>query len=479
MNKNVILLSAAVALLFSCVKESVVNEIQPGEIITFTAEWADGDPTRTVLQSDGTSVWWTPGEEINAFYGNKFSGKFSSTNTSNQALASFQGTLTVLTGTAESGNEAASYWAVYPYDAGNTCDGQNVTLTVPSEQTATAGSFADKLFPAVATSKSLDLAFYNVCGGVRFSVSQVGIISVTFKANDSKAIAGKVKVGFGADGYPVVKNVLDGKSEVKVTAPSGEFVPGKYYFAALLPGTLSKGLSMTFETLFHRATYMTESSITVNRSRFGKLDEKDNDLTFEPKLLIPEAVDLGLSVKWASFNLGASKPEDYGDYYAWGELEPKDAYTYATYKWCMGEWNAMTKYCNNSELGYNGFTDNKTVLDLEDDAAHVNFSGSWRMPTDPEWIELRENCTWTWTTQNGVNGRLVTASNGNSIFLPVGGFVTSFDDVGSDGYYWSSSLETSSPGMARLMFFDSVEVAKYLYSCSRAVGCLVRPVYAE
>ena len=198
-----------------------------------------------------------------------------------------------------------------------------------------------------------------------------------------------------------------------------------------------------------------------------------------PSIPVPEAVDLGLSVKWASFNLGASKPEEYGDYYAWGETEPKDDDSWATYKWCMGSNSTMTKYCDNSEYGYNGFTDNKTVLDLEDDAAKVNLGGKWRMPTDAEWTELRENCTWTRTTQNGMNGRLVTASNGNSIFLPAAGrrYSTYLNLVGSGGDYWSSSLGTGSPYDAWSVFFNSGSFGRdYGNRCN---GFSVRPVFAE
>ena len=209
----------------------------------------------------------------------------------------------------------------------------------------------------------------------------------------------------------------------------------------------------------------------------------------------PEAVDLGLpsGLKWASFNLGASKPEEYGDYYAWGETEPyyssldpltwkdgKDAgYAWSSYKWCMGSDKTLTKYCNFSSYGFNGFTDNKTVLDLEDDAAHMNLGGTWRMPTDAEWTELREKCTWTWTTQNGVDGRLVTASNGNGIFLPAAGYRRDADlyGVGSYGHYWSSSLYTGNPSRAWYVDFYSRNV--YGSYSSRYIGFSVRPVYAE
>ena len=212
-----------------------------------------------------------------------------------------------------------------------------------------------------------------------------------------------------------------------------------------------------------------------------------------PFVPVPEAVDLGLSVKWASFNLGASKPEEYGDYYAWGETEPyyssleplvwkegKDAgYDWPSYKWCKGSNKSMTKYCDDLSYGYNGFTDTKTVLDPEDDAAIVNLGTSWRMPTGVEWTELRENSTWTWTTQNGVNGYLVTASNGNSIFLPAAGRGngTHLYSVGSLGYYWSSSLYTGFPGNAWSVYFSSGHV--YDDSNVRCFGFSVRPVYAE
>ena len=136
-------------------------------------------------------------------------------------------------------------------------------------------------------------------------------------------------------------------------------------------------------------------------------------------------VDLGLSVKWATCNVGANSPEEYGDYFAWGETKPKDSYKWSTYKWCNGSKDKLTKYCKES---YYGRVDNKTVLDLVDDAAHVNLGGAWRMPTKEEIRELKDNCTWTWTTQNGVNGYLVTSKkNDNSIFLPAAGYRSGSD----------------------------------------------------
>ena len=197
-----------------------------------------------------------------------------------------------------------------------------------------------------------------------------------------------------------------------------------------------------------------------------------------------ESVDLGLSVKWATCNVGADTPEGYGDYYAWGETETKSNYSWSTYEWCNGSYNTMTKYSNNSSYGYNGFTDNKTVLDPEDDAAHVNWGGSWRMPTDAEWTELRNNCTWTWTTQNGVNGYRVTSNKtgytDKSIFLPAAGYRNdaSLYTVGTRGLYWSSSLSTDSPYGAWSVDFYSSSVCRYDY-VDRSSGFSVRPVYGD
>ena len=188
-------------------------------------------------------------------------------------------------------------------------------------------------------------------------------------------------------------------------------------------------------------------------------------------------VDLGLSVKWATCNVGSSKPEDYGNYYAWGETEPKTTYSWATYKWCNGSNITLTKYNTKSSCGT---VDNKTVLELADDAARVNWGGAWRMPTDAECTELRENCTWTWTTKNDVNGYEVKSKiNENAIFLPAAGCRGDDDLInpGNGGYYWSSSLYTDSPNYAWYVYFRSDNVLRL--SNARYYGRSVRPILGE
>ena len=187
-----------------------------------------------------------------------------------------------------------------------------------------------------------------------------------------------------------------------------------------------------------------------------------------------EYVDLGLSVKWATCNIGASKPEEYGDYFAWGETEPKSIYDWSTYKWCRGTSDTQSKYCTNSSYGT---VDNKTILEAADDAARANWGGSWRMPTNAEQDELRNNCIWTWTTQNGVNGYKVTSkSNGKSIFLPAAGdrVGSSLDAAGDYACYWSSSLNSDTPDYAYyLRFYSSLVDWRSYY---RSYGRSVRPV---
>ena len=190
-----------------------------------------------------------------------------------------------------------------------------------------------------------------------------------------------------------------------------------------------------------------------------------------------EAVDLGLGVKWSSMNLGATSPTGYGDYFAWGETAPKDNYSWGTYELCNGTYDTLTKYNNGSSYGA---VDNKTEFrdyDYEDDAARQALGGKWRIPTDAEWTELKEQCTWTRTTQNGVDGNLVTSkTNGKSIFLPAAGrrVDTNLLTVGSNGYYWSSSLSTDLSRCAWYVFFESFNV--YRGYGDRCCGLPVRPV---
>ena len=371
------------------------------------------------------------------------------------------------------------FWAVYPYSADNACDGTSITTVIQDTQIGSEGNFSGNAFPAIAKANLLSLAFWNTCGGIKLSVSRSDIKSVTFKGNNGEVLAGKVKIAFNEERRPVVAEVLDGKTEVTLTAPDGgTFKAGKYYYLTLLPSALDGGFTMTFNTADSKGVVTSDKTRTVKRSIFGVLKNIDSKvIEWETMWVEPESVDLGLSVKWATFNVGATKPEGYGDYFAWGETEPKSSYDWSTYKWCSGSDTSLTSYCTKSSYGT---VDNKTVLDLSDDAAHVNWGEYWRMPTDAEWTELCENCAWKWIAQNGVNGWLVTSNtNSNSIFLPAAGrrLGTNLGYAGTYGRYWSSSLNPEKPSQSKRVSFKSDEVKRNNYD--RTNGQSVRPVYDD
>lgn len=204
-------------------------------------------------------------------------------------------------------------------------------------------------------------------------------------------------------------------------------------------------------------------------------------------------VDLGLpsGTLWATCNVGANSPEDYGNYYAWGETQPKTTYNWSSYKYCNGvtydyyyadyEYPLLTKYCTESNYGYNGFTDNLIALDASDDVATVNWGSGWRMPTKEECEELLNHTNSRTTTQNGIRGKLLTSTtNSNSIFLPYSGYRYGNDlkNAGDDGLYRSSSLYPDDANRTAWIFYIIWDMYPFLNQGSgrRCWGESVRPV---
>ena len=217
-------------------------------------------------------------------------------------------------------------------------------------------------------------------------------------------------------------------------------------------------VNLTPNTTYYVKAYATNSEGTSYSEvvSFTTLDE-----------IVHEYVDLGLpsGLKWATCNVGANSPEEYGNYYAWGEVVTK---TYSSS-------NCPTDGLTTSQLQAQGYIDGEGNLTAQYDAATLNWGGNWRMPTKAEMQELIDNCTWEWTKQNGVNGYKVTGPNGNSIFLPVAGFSgSSFSNVGSNGYYWASTPNGSDSRHAYYLFFGSS--LQDMRSHYRDYGRSVRPV---
>ena len=494
---SLILLLIAVSCSQESFVESISDKSKQTTISTVEATIAidNSADTKTVRKSDG-KIYWNPGDEINVFFGTD-KGKFTSSNTEDAAKASFNGSITIssVIGMNEGEDDDNCVWGLYPYNENATFDGTYVHTSLTNAQTGKAGSFADDLYITLAKSNSFKLSFYNTLAGIKFSVQKEGIKTITFSCNNGEVLTGDFKLKFGDDERPVVSEIANGKTSISLTPDGESFTVGEYYYIVFAPTTFSKGFSLKFTTNSEEGIYTYSKSISFPRNNFGTLSNADKDVEYKS---VREYVDLGLSVKWATCNVGASKPEEYGDYFAWGETEPyyngdsqnptgwksgkSSGYWWSSYKYCKGSSTTMTKYCNNSSYGYNGFTDSKTVLDPEDDAAHVNWGGGWRMPTKDEFDELcnSSNCTWTWTTVNGVNGYKVVSKKsgyeGNYIFLPAAGFRsgTYLDDVGSYGGYWSSSLYTDDPDVAYCLGFGSSNF--YTSYNFRYNGISVRPV---
>lgn len=205
-------------------------------------------------------------------------------------------------------------------------------------------------------------------------------------------------------------------------------------------------------------------------------DEEEKKYEIEAK---DTGVDLGLSVRWATCNLGAISPEDNGKYFAWGEISPKTSFDYNNYKYFDSKNTRITKYCNQKKYALKRNVDNQTILDVNDDAASANIGGNWRMPTREEFEELIEKCDWIWTTRNKKNGfKIISRYTGHSIFLPAAGRY----DVGTNrellnewGSYWSKSLfEGGSPDCAYELEIES-DGPGIGYD-DRSAGKTVRPV---
>ena len=288
-----------------------------------------------------------------------------------------------------------------------------------------------------------------------------------FMTDDYAMIYGQRQNGYPV--RPVRSGVLNPSFIIDATAnpaEGGVVTGGGYYFEGTectLTATANEGYTFTNwtendEVVSVEATY----TFTVNADRTLVAN-----FTYNGGGDDHEYVDLGLpsGLLWATCNVGADNPEDYGDYFAWGETTTKDTYNGSTYQYYDG--SNLTKYTGSDGL---------TTLLPEDDAATANWGSGWRMPTQAEFQELLDHTIVTWTTQNGVNGRLFTASNGNSLFLPAAGYrnSSSLNDAGSDGYYWSSSLYWGYPLSAWILYFNSGYYGMD-YS-SRDYGQSVRPV---
>ncbi len=251
-------------------------------VIEATREGHESE-TRTIRQEDG-AVYWNPADEISLFFmrGENGGYKFTSQNTEVTETAEFAGSISGITGGGENLTDDAYFWAIYPYSKENACENNSLITRISEEQQGLADTFADDTFVTVARSMNVKMGFYNVCGGLRFTVSQSGIKSVSFRGNNDEVLAGKVRVEFNESNIPVVTEILDGQKEITLVAPNGgEFEVGKLYYLVALPKALEGGFTMTFrKTDGTVGVYTRTTGVTLKRSIFGTVRNLDAGLTF-------------------------------------------------------------------------------------------------------------------------------------------------------------------------------------------------------
>ena len=466
MRTRYILALAAAALCAACTIESPESETisAPAKKIILTASTESGTPgSKTSVINGGAAVYWEPGDAISVFTGFTATGgdKFVSTNTSQATTADFVGTLTDTAGVP-----AMYYWCVYPYSEYNTYDAttEEFSFILPDIQKAVEGSFASGLFPAMGhAAVGEPFTMYAVCGGIKFTVQEAGIRCIQFGESgiNPNLMNGKITARFGNDGKPEIVKVEPFSAFTTVMAPDGgTFIPGKEYYVVLpvSPDASTASLRLNyFKSDGSFATYSNNSYPGIQRAVFGFVKGIDSKAgaytTMEP-------VDLGLSVKWAPFNLGAVEVGGTGLPFAWGETEPSWYSDWEDYKYCMGDSHSFTKYCQDPDRGYNGYTDDLTTLEPEDDAAAAWLGGHWRMPTRDEYTELASavNCEKEWTENyngTGVPGLIFTSKiqgyTDKSILLHLTGYRSQYKyylqkyseykfTLQTYGHYWLSTF---------------------------------------
>lgn len=363
---------------------------------------------------------------------------------------------------------SSHYRAIYPADIVGDVDissSSTIAVTLPREQQYEVDSRGDQKVkvPMGAYSSSERLTFHNLCSLIKVVVtnrtgSDFSLERITVETRSAYLSGlGSATVAGGSNDAVELTTSSSASHQVSLVFPTGNRPTigrgdrDTYVYYIIAPEFEEDDVSITLtSTLGQSVTFQKRASLRHNSMALVSLTVERLDPS-------NDWVDLGLpsGLLWATRNVGATSPEDYGDYFAWGETTTKSTYYWSNYNYCNGGYDQLTKYCFNSEYGYNGFTDNLTILQSGDDAATANYGG--RTPTSAEWQELINNTTIEWTTQNGVNGRRFTGSNGNSLFLPAAGYFdgSSLTYAGTGGYYWSSSLYTGSPNVACYFAFRS------------------------
>lgn len=281
--KKIFIPFCAVLFFTCCTGELHQSEMSVSDDVTICAYTESSPKSRTIIDDSTLDISWTASDAINVFFGASESSRFVTSDSGD--VAQFKGSVDVVTGGGEGLNDKTSLWGIYPYDENNTCDGENVCLTLPAVQPSAENTFAKGLFPQIARSQNFYMSFYNLCACFRFSVSSPDIKWVTLSGNFGEQIAGKVKVSM--ETVPVVEDILLGETELKMYAPEGEsFKPGVHYYFVLFPMTFQEGLTITYYKENTYASYTYPNAYTLGRGKISRFADKDAGLTFVPIPLV-------------------------------------------------------------------------------------------------------------------------------------------------------------------------------------------------
>ena len=465
--KKAFFLIAALAAFVSCVQEQTeqANETVSQEGITVFRAYTEPETKTGLAGPQQKQIYWLQGDKISLFCGSDNDNHMLESNVvQSSPVADFTTQMTGLT---------PDFIAIYPYSADYTREGDAVWVTVPTSQSPQAGNFDPAAFVSMAKSSNQELRFYNLCGGFRIRFTQEGITSLLIKSINGESLSGYVKVAFDSDNHPhVVTDYGNDKIFVTPVSDDGCFATGCDYFVAALPGVLASGV--TFEFYVAGDIKLGESSFggsrEIKRSVFAF--PRDFDAGVELVCPVPDKVDLGLSVQWASFNLGASESSEYGYYFAWGEIIPKEEYTWNRYKW--GTSTNLTKYNADG-----------SVLEPVDDPATAYLGESWRIPTSAEFRELIDACNWAFQMVGSSRVLVGTSKTdpSKSITLPLSGWIpgSNLSHAGNTGRVslWALDVYDASHEQAHEFLCNySGSPSPSVYQVERCNGLAVRPVYS-
>lgn len=488
--RRTIVFTLMIVLLGACsTKEIDIQAPHQDDIIYYASFEQPAENGTRVYANEELHLRWTADDRVSIFGKNTYNQQYKflgETGDNSGGFSKVEGAEYV------TGNPISHTISVYPYQASTKITEDEVlTVILPAEQHYAENTFGPEANTMVSVSEDNVLMYKNVGGYLRISLygEGVSVSSITLKGNNGEKLAGKASVTMPLDGVPSVTLADNAKTEIILSCDTpvqlGSTEEESTHFWFVVPPVLfEKGFTVSIledkAGIFEKET---SNSIIINRNNLSKMSAIMVD---KVPLPVPEAIDLGLSVKWADMNLGALSPSDDGDWYAWGETETKDYYDWDNYKWCNGPSTTstnhyLTKY--NSDSNY-GVVDYKTVLEPEDDAAFVKLGANWRMPTREDFVELSQNCDWEQTTLNGVTGYLVKSRvNSNSIFLyytdePFLKNLPLSSTITVEGNYWSADVYSNPPSSAyRLMIRpDGIFPSAYARRCH---GRNIRPVYDD